>query len=482
MRKFWMLLLVTAVGLAGWSCSEDSTDEPGNTEITVSFDSQGGTPVEPQTLKMGDRVKMPQEPTKSDGAQFQGWYTEPTGGVKFDFANYAVTEDLTLYAVWVPVYKVTFVYGNGSPDTQILVVYNGKVEKPVDPVYSGFEFKGWYASADDTAYDFDTPVTADVLLTAKWEEVSPYATVSFYQNLTDKTTKVDVQVLKGTVATVPDEICPASLVPLKWYSDEACTQEFDLEETKINASLSLWATWQLQDIDGNLYPITKLTISGQDYWWSAANLRVTHFADGSPITLGQAPPEWAGAAQEGHANYQQPLYCEVGYDYTPSEERAARTALVGMQYNWYAASSSKGLCPEGWHVPTYDEWFLMKSLKPYPYSASLSLDEEGVWEAASGKTPAEGSPAYDYTQNNLWKFNSRPSPARAVSGYYSGNNFDAKTEVRYWASTDGDGANEMGGAVQQNAHEGWLNYYLGGTGTNWSEKSQGYHVRCLKDN
>ena len=252
-----------------------------------------------------------------------------------------------------------------------------------------------------------------MLLTAKWEEVSPYATVSFYQNFTDKTTKVDVQVLKGTVATVPDEICPASLVPLKWYSDEACTQEFDLEETKINASLSLWATWQLQDVDGNLYPITKLTISGQDYWWSAANLKVTHFADGSPITLGQTPAEWAGAAQEGHANYQQPLYCEVGYDYTPSDERAARTALVGMQYNWYAASSPKGLCPEGWHVPTYDEWILMKNLKPYPYSASLSMDEEG----GVGRLPAEKRRLKDRLRSTIRRTTSGssiPDPRRHV--------------------------------------------------------------------
>ena len=55
------------------------------------------------------------------------------------------------------------------------LINEGKVEegqkatKPADPVKDGYVFKGWYVG--DTAYDFESAVTGDVTLTAKWEEV-----------------------------------------------------------------------------------------------------------------------------------------------------------------------------------------------------------------------------------------------------------------------------------------------------------------------
>ena len=39
------------------------------------------------------------------------------------------------------------------------------------PTKPGFTFVGWYL--DETLFDFDTPITAPITLTAKWEEVQP---------------------------------------------------------------------------------------------------------------------------------------------------------------------------------------------------------------------------------------------------------------------------------------------------------------------
>ncbi len=53
------------------------------------------------------------------------------------------------------------------------IVAGDKVERPADPTLSGYTFGGWYT--DDTytvAYDFDTPVTEDLWLYAKWEPVA----------------------------------------------------------------------------------------------------------------------------------------------------------------------------------------------------------------------------------------------------------------------------------------------------------------------
>ena len=46
-----------------------------------------------------------------------------------------------------------------------------KATKPADPVKEGYIFKGWFVG--ETAYDFNSAVTSDVTLTAKWEEEEP---------------------------------------------------------------------------------------------------------------------------------------------------------------------------------------------------------------------------------------------------------------------------------------------------------------------
>ena len=67
---------------------------------TISFDLQGGngTAPLPQTVSYGSLIKEPQVPIK-DGYAFGGWYTEPLGGVRWDF-TIGVSSDMILYAQW----------------------------------------------------------------------------------------------------------------------------------------------------------------------------------------------------------------------------------------------------------------------------------------------------------------------------------------------------------------------------------------------
>ena len=69
-------------------------------------------------------------------------------------------------------HTVTFDYGyENKVDTQS-VEHDSMVEKPADPTREGYKFLGWYVGED--AYDFSTPVTDDLTLTAKWEEKKNY--------------------------------------------------------------------------------------------------------------------------------------------------------------------------------------------------------------------------------------------------------------------------------------------------------------------
>ena len=69
-------------------------------------------------------------------------------------------------------YTVNFNTNGGSEvDTQT-VVHGEKVVKPADPKLNGFTFGGWYTDedcTDENKYDFETPVTANFTLYAKWE-------------------------------------------------------------------------------------------------------------------------------------------------------------------------------------------------------------------------------------------------------------------------------------------------------------------------
>ena len=67
-------------------------------------------------------------------------------------------------------FAVRFDTGDGTKPEPELVPWNDKVPRPTsDPEKSGHTFVGWYLG--DEKYNFDTPVTAPLTLTAKWEKV-----------------------------------------------------------------------------------------------------------------------------------------------------------------------------------------------------------------------------------------------------------------------------------------------------------------------
>ena len=65
-------------------------------EFTVTFDSDGGSSVDAQTVVEGGKATEPTAPTK-DGYTFDGWFD---GETKWDFDNDTVTGNITLTAKW----------------------------------------------------------------------------------------------------------------------------------------------------------------------------------------------------------------------------------------------------------------------------------------------------------------------------------------------------------------------------------------------
>jgi len=90
---------------------------------TVKFDSKNGTSVADASVKHGETVTKPTNPTRS-GYSFGGWYKDEKYTNAWSF-NTPITSDITLYARWysnsssVPLYY-NYVYV--TPTTDVLVI------------------------------------------------------------------------------------------------------------------------------------------------------------------------------------------------------------------------------------------------------------------------------------------------------------------------------------------------------------------------
>lgn len=70
-------------------------------------------------------------------------------------------------------YSVTFKLDyEGATDIKKEVEEGSKVAKPEDPKREGYKFEGWILASDGTPYNFDSEVTSDITLKAKWTKVS----------------------------------------------------------------------------------------------------------------------------------------------------------------------------------------------------------------------------------------------------------------------------------------------------------------------
>ena len=102
-----------------------------------------------------------------DGYELEGCYSDAACTVKFDFTK-AITADTVIYAkITAKTFTVTF----EGLEAKQTVEYGKTASKPeTDPTKDGFTFKGWLLG--DAEYNFDTPVTGDITLKAKWEEAT----------------------------------------------------------------------------------------------------------------------------------------------------------------------------------------------------------------------------------------------------------------------------------------------------------------------
>ena len=144
--------------------------------LTVTFQTNGGSDLSPVSVEKGKVLAMPDLPTK-EGFLFDGWHVDEQLTITYDF-SLAVTESFTLYAKWLTagatIRTVGFDYGyyGAVPEKRLQRVEDGGKATPISvtPTRKGYEFAGW--TLDGQAFDFDTPISSNIELVAKWTLVN----------------------------------------------------------------------------------------------------------------------------------------------------------------------------------------------------------------------------------------------------------------------------------------------------------------------
>lgn len=211
------------------------------------------------------------------------------------------------------------------------------------------------------------------------------------------------------------------------------------------------------DIDGNLYNTVQII----NHCWMAENLITTTYDNGTPIPNVTDGSSWQALTTGAYVWYDNEIIWKDQY---------------GAMYNWYAGHSPNGLCPEGWHVPTYDDWtsFVVHiGGEESPHGNELKSCRQ-MNSPLLGECNTSDHPRWDQNDTNYgndkYGFSGLPGGFRALVGNSVGFH-NLGISVGYWTSTD-------------TAFYGGFYGLVVGTGTvhgAYIDKRNGLSVRCLKD-
>ena len=213
------------------------------TAATITFNSKNGSSVASQDVAIGEKITIPTAPTRK-GYIFKEWCTDYAATQAYDFDT-AVTGDMTLYAAWTTVAVVTFNSNGGSDVAEQTVKIGEKAIYPITPTRENYTFSCWCTDSELTnVFDFNTAITADITLYAKWVQISN--TVTFRSNGGSSVASQDVMI--GSYATEPEAPTKEGFNFVYWCDDVDCTNEFHFSITPVTGALTLYAKWSAKEI------------------------------------------------------------------------------------------------------------------------------------------------------------------------------------------------------------------------------------------
>ena len=234
----------------------------------------------------------------------------------------------------------------------------------------------------------------------------------------------------------------------------------------------LYADGTATDQDGNSFE--WISYGSQD--WTVENAEMVTYRDGTPIPQVTDQTEWD--------NLITGAWCYFEND--PNK---------GVLYNWYAvmgihdeaslldASLRKEFTPEGWHVPTLDEWLILVEFlisNGYNYDGTTTVNKIAKSMASTTgwlSSTTLGTPGNNQSTNNSSGFNAFHTGTRSYYGLMNpGDDFEPEEYVVFWSSTEYQ-INNIG-AYSRNLYydsSSLETAYIDGS------KAHGFPVRLVKD-
>jgi uncharacterized repeat protein (TIGR02543 family) len=129
-------------------------------------------------------------------------------------------------------FKVTFDSKGGSTVATANVEKDAKVEKPENPIKMGNIFYNWYTEeALENIYDFETPVTADITLYAKWIPTPANEVQTFKMTAGRESDRFQFQWIFGTAIKAGD------VISFKYKSNRVLDKMTNREMSKADTAI-----------------------------------------------------------------------------------------------------------------------------------------------------------------------------------------------------------------------------------------------------
>ncbi|GEM_PF-5160820 len=160
----------------------------------------------------------------------------------------------------------------------------------------------------------------------------------------------------------------------------------------------------------NLNTDVKTTTIGAQVWM-AENLSTGQFRNGDPIPLPKSGEEWSSAKRNN-----QPMSRFL-------KDQPANEKKYGRYYNYSAAFDKRGICPEGFHLPSKKEWeTLLQTVGGTPKEVAAKLKSKQGWAKKSG------------TGTDQVGFSALPAGTVQYGDSFSG----VGEHANFWTSTSAD--------------------------------------------
>ena len=166
--------------------------------------------------------------------------TEKGNDNSYTFSN--ITDNHTIKVVYGDKYKVEYDAKGGTPTPETEYVKpNDKATKPTsDPIKRGYTFEGWVKTGDTTNYDYNTPVTEDIKLEAKWTPIIYH--INYVLNGgTNDPANPDTYTIDSNIVFQPAKRDGYDF--LGWFEDPEFTKPIDSISNR-TGDITIYAKWQ----------------------------------------------------------------------------------------------------------------------------------------------------------------------------------------------------------------------------------------------